>query len=339
MKLTPLIIFIIFLFGCSTTPTKPNDLKSETNQITSIVTTFYDWYITAIKAGQVPSFQPIFTRTKNGSTTLNYSFYINNLKRMSFSKSLIKREKNSYSKCIKNLKKVKFSDFLNSKIIDLDEFRAMNCDFSNNYRWISGQEPIDGIKIKNVSFISAHKASLIIEYFNSDKKTNKKHYWGRKNLTLIKIDDSWYIDEIESPKLEESNKKTQNKNSYKTMISTINTKNSRFVTDGSENINKLVIDKNNNHVFLTANIKMDHRIFGFSEPTTESEVMILFSVFTDDVETNPFNCTLGSYYDTSDFKSSVITYLGSKHNFIKTKITHPNGEHVVYFEKKWVEYL
>jgi len=88
-------------------------------------------------------------------------------------------------------------------------------------------------------------------------------------------------------------------------------------------------------LYLVANIRKDHRIFGFAKPSYDSDLMILFSIFTNDVEGNPFTCLIGSYYDTS-IPSIEIKYLQDIDDFVKTKVYYLDKEYIVYFEKKWI---
>lgn len=90
---------------------------------------------------------------------------------------------------------------------------------------------------------------------------------------------------------------------------------------------------------LTANIRKDHRIFGYSKPNTKSERILLISVFTNDVENNPFGCRLGSYYDTGGMKGMTLKYKETLGKFIKAiAIDNSNNKTVIYFEKKWIHF-
>ena len=120
-----------------------------------------------------------------------------------------------------------------------------------------------------------------------------------------------------------------------TMLSTVNPTNRIDFEDFKNNpdgYNKFLLM--DNKLYLMANMRLDHRVFGFSKPSYDSELMILFSIYTDDVKENPYKCSLGAYYDTTSFD---IVYLKTVGDFIKTKIKHLNQENIVYFEKKWIE--
>lgn len=100
-----------------------------------------------------------------------------------------------------------------------------------------------------------------------------------------------------------------------------------FLKDGDSTIN------------LTSNIKQDHRIFGYAKPDIKSERLLLLSVFTNDVENNPFGCRLGAYYDTGGMDELTLKYNSTTGNFVKaTAIDKANNSTTIYFEKKWIEF-
>ncbi|PTT00908.1 hypothetical protein DBR11_08700 [Pedobacter sp. HMWF019] len=89
---------------------------------------------------------------------------------------------------------------------------------------------------------------------------------------------------------------------------------------------------------LTAYMRKDHRFFGYAAPDVTSERLILFSIFTDDVQNNPFGCKLGAYYETR-MDSLTLKYVSTKGNFIQAKaINKTNQSTTVYFEKKWIDF-
>lgn len=99
------------------------------------------------------------------------------------------------------------------------------------------------------------------------------------------------------------------------------------------------LSRGDSALYLTANMRADHRIFGYSEPNTRSEKLLLFSIFTNEVEKNPFRCKYGSYYDIGNYSQSFsLKYKSKENNFIKVQLTdsllHKTN---VYFEKKWVD--
>lgn len=108
-----------------------------------------------------------------------------------------------------------------------------------------------------------------------------------------------------------------------------------------EALNKIYIPlkRNDSTLYLSAEMKSDHRIFGFAKADASSEKLILFSIFTNEVEGNPFNCKYGSYYDISKGAQKFsLKYNGKKENFIAAILTDSlNQKHDIYFEKKWID--
>ncbi len=196
-QLSKLIWILIIFIGFSKNLSASDILKTDSIKVVQIVNEFYDWYIRAIKNNNNTDYKPRFIESENGMTTLDFSKYIENLKTYGFSDSLILREKKSYSECIENLEKVKFSDFENTIFIDLDEYEQANCDFGNYYRWTGGQEPIDGIRIKDVKLISEGFVWVSIDYFVVDSK-NTRHYLGKNSLILKKLNNDWQINSVDS---------------------------------------------------------------------------------------------------------------------------------------------
>jgi len=89
---------------------------------------------------------------------------------------------------------------------------------------------------------------------------------------------------------------------------------------------------------LTAYMRKDHRFFGYAAPDVTSERLILFSIFTDDVQNNPFGCKLGAYYETR-MDSLTLKYVSTKGNFVKAKaFDKAKQSTTVYFEKKWIDF-
>ncbi|WP_313183174.1 hypothetical protein [Sphingobacterium siyangense] len=92
---------------------------------------------------------------------------------------------------------------------------------------------------------------------------------------------------------------------------------------------------------LHSNIRIDHRFFGYEQADTQAKKLLLFSIFTNDVEHNPFQLKLGAYYDTSglDSKGSKLKYVDTKGDFVQAKFIDSTDIPVctIYFEKKWVE--
>lgn len=115
--------------------------------------------------------------------------------------------------------------------------------------------------------------------------------------------------------------------------------NNESIIASKDDITKAYVSSSDSLIYLTANIRKDHRIFGYAEPNTNSKRLLLLSVFTNDVENNPFKCELGAYYDTSGMENLTLKYQGKEGNFIKALATDKTDKvQTVYFEKKWMEF-
>ena len=106
----------------------------------------------------------------------------------------------------------------------------------------------------------------------------------------------------------------------------------------SQYMGKAFIEKDNS-IWLTASMKKDHRIFGYKSKNIYSEKMILFSVFTNEVENNPFGCRYGAFYDTNGMKDIKLKYVSREYDFLKIEIIQA-GKTIdeVYMLEKWFEF-
>jgi hypothetical protein len=122
-------------------------------------------------------------------------------------------------------------------------------------------------------------------------------------------------------------------------LDTIDKANLNSIVVNEDYIQKATVSKSDSSIWLTANMKLDHRIFGFGKPDTTSRKMILISIFTNDVEGNPFKCPFGSYYQTSDFNNMELKYVSTEGSFIKANIFKNDSlQGSVYIDKKWIEF-
>ena len=102
---------------------------------------------------------------------------------------------------------------------------------------------------------------------------------------------------------------------------------------------KATVSKDDSTIWLTANMKRDHRIFGYIKPDTNSKKMILISIFTNDVKGNPFSCPFGSYYQTSDMKNMSLKFVSKEGSFIKAKIVKKDSTDTqIFILRKWIEF-
>ncbi len=139
----------------------------------------------------------------------------------------------------------------------------------------------------------------------------------------------------------EDNIKTTQATEYHTNLDSIDKVNNASILASENNITKafVFLKDGDSTINLTANIRQDHRIFGYSKPDIKSERLLLLSVFTDDVENNPFGCKLGAYYDTGGMDEMTLKYVSTNGNFVQATATDKtNKSTTIYFEKEWIEF-
>jgi hypothetical protein len=103
---------------------------------------------------------------------------------------------------------------------------------------------------------------------------------------------------IQPPTLADSLKVNENSINT-TLLDSVDKANNESVITSGDNITKAYVSASDSSISLASNMRQDHRIFGYEKPDTKSKRLLLLSVFTNDVENNPFGCELGAYYDTS----------------------------------------
>ena len=138
----------------------------------------------------------------------------------------------------------------------------------------------------------------------------------------------------------DTNKLNKSTEDY-TRLDSIDKVNNETVLASGDDITKAFVSlkEGDSTIYLTANIRKDHRIFGYAKPDTKSERLLLLSVFTNDVENNPFCCRLGAYYDTGGMDELTLKYNSTTGNFVKATATDKtNKSTTIYFEKKWIEF-
>jgi hypothetical protein len=99
----------------------------------------------------------------------------------------------------------------------------------------------------------------------------------------------------------------------------------------------VLLESGDSTIFLHSDMQMDHRFFGYASPSLQAERLILFSIFTNDVENNPFECRLGAYYQTGGMQGYKLKYIGLEDDFVKAVAIGQDGTRTtLYFEKKWI---
>ncbi len=110
-----LLLLMFISFDCYS-----QNQESDSIEVSKISINFFNWYISATKNHKTDEYNPIEIENKNGMTTLDFSKYFKNLKQLSFSDSLLTKERESYNECVIKLSQIKYTDYL--KLTDLDQF-------------------------------------------------------------------------------------------------------------------------------------------------------------------------------------------------------------------------
>ena len=106
-----------------------------------------------------------------------------------------------------------------------------------------------------------------------------------------------------------------------------------------DQLNKAEVSMKDSLIRLAANMRLDHRIFGYEKPDTNSRKMILLSIFTSDVKGNPYQCPYGSFYETNEMDGLKLKFISDGDKFIEVNV---KKEEVVlgkvFIDKKWIEF-
>ena len=188
-------IVIVFLFNLSTILFGQELNTKDSLDACTITNDFFEWYIDATNKRINSAYQPRFIESEIGYTTLDFKEYFKNLKKYHCSKTFIENERESYTECLKNIEEITIVYF-KEQFTDIDQLEEINCDFENYYRWTGGQEPIQGIRILKIEMISNNQIKVTIDYSSEKGESNKIKYWGKNEITLLKIKAKWKINDI-----------------------------------------------------------------------------------------------------------------------------------------------
>ncbi|MEZ4803495.1 MAG: hypothetical protein R2797_12045 [Gelidibacter sp.] len=111
------------------------------------------------------------------------------------------------------------------------------------------------------------------------------------------------------------------------------------IAQSNSEINDKAYIESDSIIWVPQNINSDYKIFGYKNKDSLSEKLILISVFTKDVENNPYDCKYGAYYHTQGMDGLKLKYISTEGDFVKTAIIK-NGLIVdkVYMESRWFEF-
>lgn len=166
--------------------------------------------------------------------------------------------------------------------------------------------------------------TIMILIFSSCEKTKTKGEIQKiKNYSNVSDDTS----------------KTKIENEKLTTFDSLEKVNNNIINASNDNIAKATVflKTGDSTINLYSNINKEYKFFGYAKPNVNSERLILFSVFTNDVENNPFGCKFGAFYETSGIDNLKLKYISTNGNFVNAKIiNNSNISTNVFFEKKWI---
>jgi len=106
-----------------------------------------------------------------------------------------------------------------------------------------------------------------------------------------------------------------------------------------DQLNKAEVSMKDSLIWLSANMRLDHRIFGYEKPDTNSKKMILLSIFTSDVKGNPYHCPYGAFYETNEMDGLKLKFVSDGDKFIEVNVKKEEtvlGR--VFIDKKWIDF-
>lgn len=110
-------------------------------------------------------------------------------------------------------------------------------------------------------------------------------------------------------------------------------------TIDSAQMNKASVSRKDSTIWLSAQMRLDHRIFGYERPDTNSKKMILLSIFTSDVKENPYKCPYGAYYETNEMNGLKLKLRSNGDQFAEISVNNDDGmKGIVYIQKGWIEF-
>ncbi|AWA30959.1 hypothetical protein HYN48_13215 [Flavobacterium magnum] len=122
-------------------------------------------------------------------------------------------------------------------------------------------------------------------------------------------------------------------------LDSIEKANSKQMEIAGSNLNKLTVSRIDSTIWMNSTMPINnrHRIFGYDKPNKKSEKLLLISIFTSDVERNPFGFAFGAFYFT-DF-NHYMKYLKSEEDFILANyIEYGKLKGKIYIPKENVEF-
>jgi poly-gamma-glutamate synthesis protein (capsule biosynthesis protein) len=174
--------------------------KSDSIFVKGRIEGFYSWYGEMIRNKTVnKNFNPVFIKSNDGMTTLDFSNYKLGLKNHGFTDDFIEIKINGYKKCSDNLGKIKYETF--AKFEDLEQLEDIKCDFSNIYEWTNSMESPTGVELTEVKFLNKNIIQGVVHFFYTDK-IGKKFTWDQKAIVdFLHQGNEWKINNLKFERL------------------------------------------------------------------------------------------------------------------------------------------
>ena len=78
---------------------------------------------------------------------------------------------------------------------------------------------------------------------------------------------------------------------------------------------QLTVDKSDSSTSLFANMQSNHTFYGYAKPDTNSKRLILFSIFTSEVENDKDSCLYGAHYSDTSLGKKHLKYIKNFKDF------------------------
>jgi hypothetical protein len=165
-------------------------------QIRSKSEGFYAWYSELTKRGQAyREFAPVFVRSADGMTTLDFSKYRRTMTEQGFTEQLVERRIASYRTCLDNLSRITFEVF--QRYNSLDQFEEIDCAFNNVHEFTRSMEPNDGAELVDLQHLRDREAKAILKLYNLTSGREKSYFENYVMMHLWKNKKgNWMISDI-----------------------------------------------------------------------------------------------------------------------------------------------
>ena len=184
--LTWLIAFSFFTEPSSKSIETKIVAESDSVAIHNVSSKFYDWFLNNLTGPK--------EIWENKELKIDSKQYFNELQNLNIVSSIfIGSEKKRFEKCSNAAKKISYD-----RVFDCGCSIAMlvnECDFFNNYYWISSQEVYHGFDVSNIKVKGNKATSNLTFYYEYDSKKHTDQSFSIE-MSLSKKGGEWLIDEI-----------------------------------------------------------------------------------------------------------------------------------------------